>query len=48
MYYITTISTMTKNLKFNRVAKDEDEWVQKIDDDAYFDVIETNVKPLQN
>ena len=46
MYSITTITTMTKNLKFNRIAKDEDNWVQKIDDDAYFDAIKTNMKTL--
>ena len=37
---------MTKNLKFNRVPKDDDEWVQKIDDDSYFDAIKTNMKTL--
>ena len=37
---------MTKNLKFNRVSKDDDEWVQKIDDDSYFDAIKTNMKTL--
>ena len=46
MYSITTITTMTKNLKFNRIAKDEDNWVQKIDDDTYFDAIKTNMKTL--
>ena len=46
MYSITTITTMTKNLKFNRIAKEEDNWVQKIDDDTYFDAIKTNMKTL--
>ena len=46
MYNITTRTTMTKNLKFNRIAKDEDNWVQKIDDDTYFDAIKTNMKTL--
>ena len=37
---------MTKNLKFSRVEKDEDEWVQKLDDDSHFNVIKTNMKTL--
>jgi hypothetical protein len=51
IYHITTISTMSKNLKFKRLNRDAHptRWVRKIDEEAYFTSVknkkENNSRP---